>query len=318
MPRKRVGVLALEESVEDLYEAVRGFGFAQPPLGSAQSTGVGESTDVLVVRGLKYSLYEYEDLKRLSGWSEAEVLQTSWKGVPKVLVNLNQQRERFRDDFGCFFVFLVPPFIIRYLVRRAPDFFDWRSGVFRFKEDNRLVKEQVQENFVDDFEVAGQLSSSQRIEKIADLRNALEEGSDLDVDQRFQLFQNLGVLFFYEDSRRDAYSSWEKAVQLTPSSSEQLNAKGKLLGILNRYEEAIASYDKAVEIKPDKHEAWYNKACAQALSHQPDLALHHLHQAIQLDPDHYRTLAQTDSDFDSLRQDPRFQQLLAPEGETLN
>ncbi|NJR68081.1 MAG: hypothetical protein HC771_04925 [Synechococcales cyanobacterium CRU_2_2] len=75
----------------------------------------------------------------------------------------------------------------------------------------------------------------------------------------------------------------------------------------------FASYDQALAIKPDSNSALYNKACAYALSSEPDLAFTHLHQAIQLNPEN-RTLAQTDSDLDSLRQDPRFQQLLAPEG----
>ncbi len=81
---------------------------------------------------------------------------------------------------------------------------------------------------------------------------------------------------------------------------------------LGRDEEAIASYDKALEIKPDNASAIYNKACAYALQTQLEPALEHLKQAIELDPKNH-TLAQTDSDFDSLRPDPRFQQLLAPE-----
>jgi tetratricopeptide (TPR) repeat protein len=79
---------------------------------------------------------------------------------------------------------------------------------------------------------------------------------------------------------------------------------------LGRYEEAIASYDKAIEVKPDYHEAWYNNACTYALQSQLDPALEHLKQAIELNPDHYRTLIQTDSDFDSIRDNEQFQILL--------
>ncbi|MEM8614029.1 MAG: hypothetical protein AAGF93_18545 [Cyanobacteria bacterium P01_H01_bin.105] len=43
----------------------------------------------------------------------------------------------------------------------------------------------------------------------------------------------------------------------------------------------------------------------------PDTALENLQQAINLAPDKYRELATTDTDFDSLRDDPRFQALIS-------
>jgi tetratricopeptide (TPR) repeat protein len=85
---------------------------------------------------------------------------------------------------------------------------------------------------------------------------------------------------------------------------------GNALENLGRNEEAIASYDKALEIKPDKHEAWYNKACSYALQGNIEQALENLQQAINLSPDKYREMAKTDSDFDNIRKDERFQALI--------
>jgi len=76
------------------------------------------------------------------------------------------------------------------------------------------------------------------------------------------------------------------------------------------FQEAIASYDKALEFKPDDDAAWYNKACCYALQNKIDLALGNLQQAINLNPDKYREMAKTDSDFDSLRENERFQALI--------
>ena len=40
---------------------------------------------------------------RLFEWDNNEIISISRRGVPPVLINLNQQRERFRDDFDiCF------------------------------------------------------------------------------------------------------------------------------------------------------------------------------------------------------------------------
>ncbi len=79
---------------------------------------------------------------------------------------------------------------------------------------------------------------------------------------------------------------------------------------LGKLEEAIASYDKALEFKPDNEAAWYNKACCYALQNNCDLAIENLQQVIQLNPDKYREMAKTDSDFDNLCSDPRFQALI--------
>ncbi|MGF1569069.1 MAG: hypothetical protein ACFCVD_13535 [Nodosilinea sp.] len=53
--------------------------------------------------------------------------------IPPLLVQLNQQREAFRDGFAARFVLLGCPTAITQLMRQAPDFFDWRSGFFRFQ-----------------------------------------------------------------------------------------------------------------------------------------------------------------------------------------
>ena len=81
---------------------------------------------------------------------------------------------------------------------------------------------------------------------------------------------------------------------------------------LGRYEEAIASYDKALEIKPDYASAYYNKACLFNLQTKIEAALELLTTAIELDSK-FQEMAKTDSDFDSIRDDPRFQALIQGE-----
>ncbi|MGA1285626.1 MAG: prenyltransferase, partial [Prochlorothrix sp.] len=120
---KRVEFLDLEEEVPggQFYGLVKKF-LAERP-----------ETQVLFVQGLEFSLFAYEETKELAGWSPAKLRNYSWEGVPPILGNLNLQRDRFRDTFPetCL-VFLVREFTLKYLIRRAPDFFDWRSGLFQF------------------------------------------------------------------------------------------------------------------------------------------------------------------------------------------
>ncbi|MBW4655842.1 MAG: hypothetical protein KME20_22795 [Kaiparowitsia implicata GSE-PSE-MK54-09C] len=70
---------------------------------------------------------------------------------------------------------------------------------------------------------------------------------------------------------------------------------------------AIACFDAALAIKPDKHEAFYNKACCYGLQSDADNAI----QALQAAEN--RDMAKTDTDFDSIRTDERFQALVAGE-----
>ena len=89
--------------------------------------------------------------------------------------------------------------------------------------------------------------------------------------------------------------------------------RGKALGELGRLEEAIASYDKAVEIKPDLHQAWYNKARCYALQNNIEQAIENLQIAINLNPEEYREMynvQKTDSNFDAIRHNERFQKFI--------
>ena len=120
----------------------------------------------------------------------------------------------------------------------------------------------------------------------------------------------LGNAFSEADRYENAITSYDAALKHKPDKHEAWNNRGVALGQLERYEDAISSFDRALEIKPDKESAHYNKACYQALLSNPDSALESLQQAINLDPEKYREIAKTDTDFDSLRNDPRFQTLI--------
>ncbi len=100
--------------------------------------------DILLIYGLEEAIFAYEDVKKLVGWSQDQIRNYSWEGVPPILVNINQQRERFRDNLPIKFVFLVRYFTINYLIHRAPDFFDWRSGLFIFKRNQDFIKRETE------------------------------------------------------------------------------------------------------------------------------------------------------------------------------
>ncbi len=399
-PRKKVEVLPLNESVYNFYNLI-------------EELPKRDEINILFVTGLEYSFDEYEQEKRELGWNSEEIYSYSWRGVPPVLMNVNQQRERFRDNFNICFVFILPRFAVNYFIERAPDFFDWRSSLFKFSMDKNLLQlESMQACWergkLEDYLA---LTPEARKREFVRIQGLIDEDGQTP-EQKAELFYEQALLYRFADQYakaiasydkaleikpdkdeawynrgialddlgrlEDAIASYDKALEFKPDKDEAWNNRGIALYNLGRLEEAIASYDKALEFKPDDHEAWnnrgialgnlgwledaiasydkaleikpdyreawynrgyilynlgrleeaiasydkalefkpddtsafYNKACCYALHSQIDQAMQNLQQAINLNPDKYREMAKTDSDFDSMRSDVRFQALI--------
>jgi tetratricopeptide (TPR) repeat protein len=70
-------------------------------------------------------------------------------------------------------------------------------------------------------------------------------------------------------------------------------------------ERGIEIFERTLATYPGNPNVFYNLACFEALAGRADDALNHLAQAVEGDP-RTREWAQTDSDFDTIRADPRF------------
>jgi len=70
-------------------------------------------------------------------------------------------------------------------------------------------------------------------------------------------------------------------------------------------ERGIEVFERTLTVYPGNPNVLYNLACFEALAGREGDALAHLAQAVEADP-RTREWAQTDSDFDAIRSDPRF------------
>jgi tetratricopeptide (TPR) repeat protein len=95
---------------------------------------------------------------------------------------------------------------------------------------------------------------------------------------------------------------------LKPGEYEDLQNQAFQFMELGHYEKAITSFDKLISFNPTEFSSFYNKACCHGLRSQTDLAIKALQQAISLNAE-CRVMANTDSDFDYIRYDVRFQNL---------
>jgi hypothetical protein len=91
-------------------------------------------------------------------------------------------------------------------------------------------------------------------------------------------------------------SPWEFAFAATPAWEAK------------RWDDVKALYHEGLELHPGNASLLYNLACAEALIGENDAALAHLADAVK-NP-RFRTFAETDTDLDSLRDDPRFSEAL--------
>ncbi|MEM9212998.1 MAG: tetratricopeptide repeat protein [Cyanobacteria bacterium P01_F01_bin.150] len=324
LPQKQVGVMALTEPVETLRDLV------------AAKADIAE-LNILVITGLEKSL-EADIKPGYGGNGDYYNLNT----VPPILAHLNQQRENFRDRFDhlCF-VFLLPIYAIKYIVRRAPDFFDWGTGVVELPTDEETTERKSGQLF-GDYHQYLTWTQTERDRRILQIQTWLAECKDNAIRQS-ELFFEQGNLFAASQRLEEAIASYDKAIAFKPDMHKAWSNRGLSLDDLGRREEAIASYDKAIAFRPNMHEAWsnrgvslddlgrreeaivsydkalefkpdfssamYNKACSLSLMGDRDGALEWLKKAIALDAK-YREMAKTDEDFSELRDDPRFQKLV--------
>ncbi|MBD2580536.1 tetratricopeptide repeat protein [Oscillatoria sp. FACHB-1406] len=273
LPQKKIRVLKFEKPIEDFYAEV-------------EKLEDKAEIDILFVSGLEHSLRQYEEARKLTGWSSKETHHYSWKGVPRLLINLNQQRERFRDDFNFSFVLLVPTFVFRYLLQRAPDFFDWRCGVFELSRDGDCIEKESRRIVAEgDYKEYLALTPQERNQKIIEIQELIEENREGKNCEK--LFNELGALHGSCQEYEEAIASLDNALKYKPDKYEAWNNRGITLYKLGRDEEAIASFDNALKYKSDKYEAWNNRGLSLKNLGRDEEALASYENALKYKPDKY-------------------------------
>ena len=95
----------------------------------------------------------------------------------------------------------------------------------------------------------------------------------------------------------------------SPEYVDVLRVQGNNLTLKGRYAEGLQIDKRLIKLRPGDALAHYNLACSYALLKRTDHAIKSLRRAIELGYRDFRYLRE-DRDLDSLRQDPRFRQLL--------
>ena len=243
LSQKQIAVLKLDKPIANLYDLIK-------------DRGDRENLNILFIQGLEESLKPYIK-PGYGGEGDYYNIDT----VPSILSHLNQRRELFRDHFkNICFVFVLPAFAIKYIIRRAPDFFDWSAGIFDFSlDENSQVIEgsNIQVNYGRD-QIMVQASGDRRVTIGGNASGSTiitgDNNSVLEPKLRAQLFKERADELFMQSHYDEALSSYENALKLYRSIGEKrgeantLKAIGDVLQFFKRSTEALDHYQQAIEI----------------------------------------------------------------------
>ncbi|MBD1943261.1 GUN4 domain-containing protein [Coleofasciculus sp. FACHB-712] len=133
----------------------------------------------------------------------------------------------------------------------------------------------------------------------------------IQIDQTLIIaFNNLGDALQSLGRNEEAIAAYEESIKLASVNYQAWWGKGTCLYNLQRYQEAIAVGEKLVELDSENFLGWYTKAVCHALLGDDKLAIENLREAVKIDSDSSQKLAKADSDFDRLREDKQFKELM--------
>ncbi len=132
---------------------------------------------------------------------------------------------------------------------------------------------------------------------------------ELDPDLR-QGWLNIGGLLLSRQDFKGALEAFEVARKLDPEELDNELNIGAVLLLEGRLPEASPHFDRYVERAEDGAEANYLVSTNYALAGYAALAIRHLQAAVALN-ERVRLRARTDPNFESIAEDPRYQEILS-------
>lgn len=247
LPQKKFGVLSLPLPIDK--QDVK-FSKKTPPVDNLYDIVANfpdrENLNILLIQGLEKSLEPY--IKPGYG---GDGDYYNFDTVPPILSHLNQRREKFRDDFSniCF-VFILPLFAIKYFIRRAPDFFDWSTGVFAIESEHLEHESRQNYNSGNTYFSLGQIEQA-----IAFYQQSLAMSREIkDRQGEANSLGNLGNAYNSLGQYEQAIAFYEQSLAISREIQDHqweaisLGNLGNAYYSLGEYERAIDFYQQSLAI----------------------------------------------------------------------
>jgi adenylate cyclase len=124
-------------------------------------------------------------------------------------------------------------------------------------------------------------------------------------------YQALGDTAKLRETAKRMVSEAQLAMQQDPSNGAALGILAGGYALLGEKDKTREWIDRALLIDPDNLNMRYNFACILAIMGDKEASLKMLQSTLGLVSEYQVRIAETDTDFDSLRDDPRFQAMLS-------
>jgi tetratricopeptide (TPR) repeat protein len=198
---------------------------------------------VLIVRGLEQSIGMTGD-------------------YPPMLQDLNFVRDDFVKSIPHPLLFCLPDYAITRLARYAPDFWAWKSGLFRFQTSPTTQANALSQTLYSK-QIHGSLDLAEKQERIDLLQRLLMEyqpsghkQTQANLKTCLNILNELGVLYRSQGDVVKAEQRFQDALAQITDEPELLSIKaslfselGYLYDDLGKPEEAIALYEQSLELQ---------------------------------------------------------------------
>ncbi|CCI28587.1 CHAT domain-containing protein [Microcystis aeruginosa] len=220
-------VLNIDDSqVRFLLDEILNYLSKNPPL--------EDKKQVLIIKGLENSI--------------------GFKDYPPILQNLNFVRDAFTYDVPYPILFCLPNDTITIFARFAPDFWAWKSGIFKFEslpEEKNIDRQFV--NFARVIERDGVSETQARIDLLT--RLFAEYSAEKNISMMITTLQQLGVAYYRrgelqkaEESLLEAWNLSNPITSLEPTKVATLETLGYVYKKAKKYEEAETIYQQVLNV----------------------------------------------------------------------
>ena len=181
---------------------------------------------------------------------------------PPFLADLNFVRDAYSRMFPHPVVFVLPDYALTRVANFAPDFWAWRSGVFKFKTTQE-TRNFAEAKTIGSDRILGNYLKPEKQERIDLLHRLLMEYSPSGIDPKsnpnilaqINVLNELGVAYRSLSEFSRAIEFDRQALELSQKIEDRngeanaLNNLGNTYNLLGQYEQAIHFYQQSLEIK---------------------------------------------------------------------
>ena len=183
---------------------------------------------------------------------------------PQFLADINFVRDGYIKMVPHPVVFVLPDYAITRFAKYAPDFWAWKSGLFKFKTSQE-TKNLAEAKIFDSGRVRGSYIKPEKQERIDLLHRLLMEanpsGSDPESNRnassQINILNELGGAYFSLSEYNRAIEFFQQALEISQKIGERngegfsLNNLGTAYYSLGQYQQAIQFHQQSLEIKKE-------------------------------------------------------------------